>query len=61
MSAIGYAQLPDVKAWEQAEIRYAKSQLTWFKTNKNIHWFDLSQSDLFTKVVRLVDSWYTRN
>lgn len=32
-----------VKRWAQNEISYAKRQLTWFKKNKKIQWFDTSE------------------
>lgn len=40
MSGIGYRQLPDIDAWVKAEQQYARRQLTWFKKNRQIHWFD---------------------
>ena len=59
MSAIGYAQLPDIAAWIKAEQQYARRQLTWFKANSDIHWVDIATS--FTaKVAKLIKSWYTK-
>ncbi len=40
MSGIGYRQLPDIAAWTRAEQQYTRRQLTWFKKNKQIKWFD---------------------
>lgn len=53
MSGIGYRQLPDVDRWIKAEQQYARRQLTWFKTNKQIHWNPPG-------VVKLVQTWYTK-
>jgi tRNA dimethylallyltransferase len=52
MSGIGYRQLPDIEAWIRAEQRYARRQLTYFKTNKKINWNPVD-------VAKLVESWYT--
>ncbi|MBU1323049.1 tRNA (adenosine(37)-N6)-dimethylallyltransferase MiaA [Patescibacteria group bacterium] len=59
MSAIGYRQLPDVTKWIQAEQQYARRQLTWFKKNSNIHWFDTTKA-FQSPVVNLVKAWYTK-
>lgn len=59
MSAIGYRQLPDVNKWIQAEQQYACRQLTWFKKNSHIHWFDITKAFQFP-VVNLVKAWYTK-
>ena len=40
MSGIGYRELPDIEAWIRAEQQYVRRQLTWFKKNKEIRWFD---------------------
>lgn len=40
MSGIGYRQFPDIDAWIRAEQQYARRQLTWFKKNRQIRWFD---------------------
>ncbi|MCX6816890.1 MAG: tRNA (adenosine(37)-N6)-dimethylallyltransferase MiaA [Candidatus Beckwithbacteria bacterium] len=60
MSAIGYHQLPDVNKWIVAEQQYARRQLTWFKKNKAIRWFDIDAKDLFKLVARQVKAWYTK-
>jgi len=67
MSSIGYGlwkeyfeQKIDLdqieKEWIQAEKHYAKKQMTWFKRDKRINWFDASlnnyQKDIETKVKR---------
>ncbi|MEN9605110.1 MAG: tRNA delta(2)-isopentenylpyrophosphate transferase, tRNA dimethylallyltransferase, partial [Candidatus Parcubacteria bacterium] len=36
---------------------YAKRQRVWFKKNKNIHWLDVSDADMYTKAMALVDAF----
>ena len=59
MSALGYRQLPDVAKWIKAEQQYSRRQLTWFKKNSHIHWFDITQA-FQIPVVNLVKAWYTK-
>ncbi len=33
---------------------YAKRQRTWFKRNKDIHWFDIQDTDLLEKTKSLI-------
>ncbi|MCX6793963.1 MAG: tRNA (adenosine(37)-N6)-dimethylallyltransferase MiaA [Candidatus Gottesmanbacteria bacterium] len=37
----------------------ARKQLTWFKKQKGIHWFDVTDSKYRDKVAALVAAWYT--
>ena len=71
MSALGYqewrpfwenkASLEEViKRWKYDEHAYARRQLTWFKKNQKIHWFNVSQKHWQKNVVKLVTSWYDR-
>ncbi len=57
MSGIGYKQLPDVDKWIKAEQQYARRQMTFFKKNKQINWFN---SDQEGNIVKLVNAWYTK-
>lgn len=59
MSALGYRQWPDVSGWTRAEQQYARRQLTWFKKNKQIHWFNITSPHWQSALVKLVNSWYT--
>jgi len=59
MSGLGYAQLPDIPAWIKAEQQYSRRQLTWFKANQAIHWFDTT-TDYLQTVVNLIQAWYTK-
>ena len=61
MSAIGYAQLSNIKAWVIAEQQYARRQLIWFNKFSQINWFDVSQPKFDQPVVNLIHSWYTKN
>lgn len=38
--------------------QYAKRQMTWFKRDKNINWFDISESGWQLKMERRVLDWY---
>lgn len=45
--------------WAQAEYQYAKRQLTWFRKEKDIVWFDIIKKDFTQKVEECVAGWYT--
>lgn len=70
MSSLGYRQWRDffenkkpkagvIKDWEQAERNYAKRQITWFKKEKRINWFDISIPRWRKKVEFMVKKWYS--
>ena len=70
MSATGYRQLTDyienrltldeaIKCWKFSEHSYAKRQMTWFKKNKSIKWFDITVSNYIQKIEDKVEKWYT--
>lgn len=43
----------------QVKVRqYAKRQVTWFKKEKNVHWFDINGKDWNGEVAKLVAFWY---
>ena len=48
-----------VKHWTLREHQYQKRQLTWFKANKKINWFDCDDSDLVNQVADRVQAWYS--
>ena len=48
-----------LRKWEQAEYQYAKRQMTWFRKEKAIHWFDVQHADYQREVEALVRGWYT--
>jgi tRNA dimethylallyltransferase len=37
---------------------YVKRQLTWFKKEKDINWFDITAQNHENKIEKLVDRWY---
>lgn len=48
-----------LKDWAQAEYQYAKRQMTWFRKEKDIHWFDVNTVDCLSNIEALVKGWYT--
>jgi tRNA dimethylallyltransferase len=72
MSSFGYREWRDyfegkksrdevITTWKKEEKRYAKRQLTWFKKDERINWFDTSNEDFVRKVEQLVKKWYSSN
>lgn len=51
------ADLPSMSAVDLNEHAYARRQLTWFKKQKNIHWFTVPYEA--KEVEKLVNAWYT--
>lgn len=41
--------------------QYAKRQMTWFKKEKDVTWFDITQNNYIEKVERLAVDWYNKN
>lgn len=48
-----------IKQWTTQEYDYAKRQLTWFRKDKDIHWFDISNAKAQEQVLDMVKEWYT--
>jgi len=46
-----------VKRWQFAEHAYARRQMTWFKKDKRINWFDISEKRWQDRIVKLVKQW----
>jgi tRNA dimethylallyltransferase len=72
MTSMGYGQWRDyfegevpedqiVSEWERAERAYAKRQMTWFKKDKRILWFDITVSGYPENVEKSVEKWYSTN
>ena len=70
MSSLGYRQFrrffegkeskkEAIEAWKKEERKYAKRQMTWFKKDSRINWFDISKSDWRENVEKLVKKWYS--
>jgi tRNA dimethylallyltransferase len=49
-----------IQQWKYDEHGYARRQLTWFRKQKDIAWFDISDDNFSAEVVRHVRSWYTK-
>lgn len=47
--------------WVQKEMQYIKRQMTWFKKDLDVHWFDVSEPNWKEKVEKLVVSWHNRS
>lgn len=45
--------------WKKEECRYAKRQMTWFKRDRRINWFDVTKGSWETGVEKLVKRWYS--
>lgn len=71
MQGLGYRQLRDyfekkvslqeaVQAWKNAEHQYARQQLTWFRREKRIRWFDITKKGWRKDIEKLVGNWYDR-
>jgi tRNA dimethylallyltransferase len=50
-----------IEEWKRAEKQYAKRQMTWFKRDKRINWFDITKKGWKKSVERLVRKWYSSN
>ena len=47
-----------LEKWKRDELHYAKRQLTWFKKDKRIKWFDVSRPKSKDDIEKLVKKWY---
>lgn len=48
-----------INNWIIAEKQYARRQLTWFKKNNQINWFNTNSKNLTKSVEQLVRVWYS--
>lgn len=48
-----------ISLWIKNEMKYVKRQLTWFKKDKRINWFDIKTSNYPENVENLVNKWYS--
>lgn len=55
MSAFGYK---DMSTWKQDEHAYARRQMTWFRKQSDVHWFDITRKRFSQEIVSLVRTWY---
>lgn len=49
-----------IDRWQTDESQYARRQMTWFKKDKRINWFDISQKRWQDRVVKLVKEWLAK-
>ncbi len=57
---IGYKDWPDLDKWKTEEVKYAKRQMTWFKKEPRINWFDVSNSNFEQRIEKLVKKWHNK-
>ena len=49
-----------ISKWKLEEFKYAKRQITWFKKDKRINWFDVTDKNYEERVEKLVEKWYAQ-
>ena len=70
MSSLGYRQWrayfegkktkkETIEDWKRQEKKYAKRQITWFKRDKRIAWFDITKPNWTDSVEKLAKIWYS--
>lgn len=47
------------KLWVREERQYAKRQITWFKKETRIKWFNITHRNYEKEVEKLVEKWYS--
>ena len=47
-----------IKKWQFAEHGYARRQMTWFKKDKRVSWFDITGKKWQDEIEELVENWY---
>lgn len=50
-----------IQRWKYDEHAYARRQMTWFKKDKRINWFDINQKRWQDRVVKLIDKWLEKS
>ncbi|MFZ3301855.1 MAG: tRNA (adenosine(37)-N6)-dimethylallyltransferase MiaA [Microgenomates group bacterium] len=48
-----------INLWIRNEMKYVKRQLTWFKKDKRVNWFDIKNLSYPDNVENLVNKWYS--
>ena len=48
-----------VDEWKKEERKYTRRQLTWFKRDSRINWFDITKPGWQKNVEKLVKKWYS--
>jgi len=68
MKSIGYTQINDfldkkisyemaIKKIQHETRKYAKKQMTWFKKNKKVHWFNNSNNGVNDQIENYIAGW----
>lgn len=69
MFSLGYRQYRDffegavdektvIFEWKKEERKYSKRQMTWFKKDERVNWFDITQKEYPENVEILIKKWY---
>jgi tRNA dimethylallyltransferase len=48
-----------IQRWKYDEHGYARRQLTWFKGEEKINWFDITQDKWIDDLEKIVHNWYS--
>ena len=70
MLSLGYRQWRDyfeggvpeqnvIDEWRREEKKYARRQFVWFKRDKRINWFDVTEKNYQGAIEKLVRKWYS--
>lgn len=70
MQSLGYKQYREclendfkqehfVNLWIKKETQYAKRQMTWFKKNEKIKWFDIKKQGCLKAMEKEIKEWYS--
>lgn len=49
-----------IEHWKYVEHAYARRQMTWFKKEKRINWFDITPKNWQDKIDTMVKKWYDK-
>jgi tRNA dimethylallyltransferase len=72
MTSMGYRQWRDffegkkletetIEEWKDEEKKYVKRQMVWFKKDKRIVWFDITNENYPENVEKMVKKWHNTN
>jgi len=50
-----------IELWTRRELQYAKRQLTWWKKEPNVRWFDVTKSGWKNSALEMLYSFYAQN
>lgn len=68
LNTLGYIEWKDadkntdeiIQSWKYHEHAYARRQMSWFKKQPDIHWFDISAPGYVQLIEELVGFWYNK-